>query len=88
MDLDPTEWFQNQLRRGNEIEPQTLDAYRAILEPGYVYIDVGAHIGYQTLVARKSVGPSGMVIAIEPQPYSCARIVKNWSLNQFGNVIV
>jgi FkbM family methyltransferase len=88
MDLDPSEWMQNQLRHGNTHEPLTTHLFSKLLERGDTYLDVGAHVGYFTLVARQAIGDRGLVIAIEPQPYNCTKVLRNWSLNSFDNVVV
>ena len=43
-------------------------AYEAILRPGDVAIDVGAHVGDHTLPMARRVMPSGIVYAFEPLP--------------------
>lgn len=43
-------------------------ALRHLLNPGDVFIDVGANIGYLTAVGCDRVGPSGCVVAFEPVP--------------------
>lgn len=88
MELDPWEWTQNQIRREGTIEPLTTDVYRRLLTTGDVYVDVGAHVGFHTLIARHCVGPDGFVIAVEPQPYNCAKVLTNWRINNFSNLIV
>jgi FkbM family methyltransferase len=88
MDLDPWEWIQNELRRRGQIEPETVRLYGHILRSGDVYVDIGAHVGFQTLVARHHIGTSGKVIAVEPQPYNCAKVLTNWRINGFDNVTV
>src|SRR5262249_37644456 len=45
------------------------------LSPGMVAVDVGANLGYYTIVMGKSVGPTGRVIACEPNK-SLVEIVK------------
>jgi FkbM family methyltransferase len=88
MDLDPWEWSQNQIRRNRVAEPLTTNLYERLLVEGDTYVDVGAHVGFSTLVARSLIGEKGKVIAIEPQPYNCAKILRNWGLNDFTNCIV
>ena len=39
------------------------------------------------LVARRLIGPEGRVVAIDPQPYNCARILANCRLNDFANIL-
>lgn len=43
----------------------TLAMMRA-LRPGMVAVDVGANLGYYTIVMGRSIGPTGRVIACEP----------------------
>lgn len=86
MELDPAEWMQMQLLKGNWMEPLTLELYAKLLQPGDVFVDVGAHVGFHSLVARKLVGPDGLVVAIEPQPYNAERILANWRANNFTNL--
>jgi FkbM family methyltransferase len=88
MDLDPWEWAQNQIRIHNIPEPLTIALIERLLTSGDTYIDVGAHIGFHTLIARSIVGGRGKVLAIEPQPYNCAKILRNWHLNSFADCTV
>src|SRR5437660_8903455 len=86
MELDPAEWTQMQLLKRNWLEPRTLALYQKLLRPGDIFVDVGAHVGFHSLVARHLVGPSGLVIAIEPQPYNAQKILANWRANDFANL--
>ncbi len=86
MELDPAEWTQMQLLKRNWLEPRTLELYAKLLQPGDVFVDVGAHIGFHSLVARQLVGPTGLVVAIEPQPYNAQKILANWRANNFTNL--
>lgn len=88
MDLSVDEYVENLLRRGDQFEPLTTRLFGDLLRSGDAYMDVGAHVGYHTLIARKCVGPSGTIIAIDPQPHNCAKILRNWQLNNFGNLVV
>jgi len=56
------------------------------LKPGDVYVDVGANIGYYTLVAAQRVGPQGKVIAYEPDPHNFALLKANVELNKLTHV--
>src|ERR1700693_4603799 len=59
MELDPWEWYQNQIRSNRSIEPLTIALFKRLLAPGDIYVDVGAHVGYHTLIARTLIGDSG-----------------------------
>ena len=58
------------------------------LKPGDVFVDVGAHVGYYTLLAAKLVGESGKVIAVEPNPPTIVRLERDIALNPFRNIVV
>jgi FkbM family methyltransferase len=47
-------------------DPLTTRAVRRLLRPGMVAVDVGAHVGYYTLLLASCVGAAGRVIAVEP----------------------
>jgi len=56
------------------------------LKPGDVYVDVGANIGYYTLVAARRVGATGKVFAYEPDADNYALLQTNVVLNQLPQV--
>jgi FkbM family methyltransferase len=88
MQLDPIEWPQAEILARGCLEPLTTALFSKLLRPGDVYLDVGAHVGFHTLVARHYVGQSGRVIAVEPQPHNCSKLLANWQANQFANVFL
>lgn len=67
-------------------EPYVTAVLQEQIKPGMVVIDVGANIGYYTLLAARLVGPTGMVVAFEPGPANTELIHRNLVLNQFTNV--
>ena len=58
------------------------------VKPGWSVADVGAHIGYFTLLLAKLVGPSGRVFAFEPVPINFEVLSKNVALNGYHWVIL
>jgi FkbM family methyltransferase len=56
----------DELCRRGFIEPDLTQMLLGTLRPGMVFVDVGAHYGYHSLVASRAVGPSGRVFALEP----------------------
>jgi FkbM family methyltransferase len=56
------------------------------LGPSDVFIDVGAHIGFYSLIAAKAVGREGTVVAIEPEALSFERLVWNIEANNLVGV--
>jgi FkbM family methyltransferase len=53
---------------------------------GDVFVDVGANIGYYSLLAARLVGHAGSAIAIEASPSTFALLSRNIELNQARNV--
>jgi FkbM family methyltransferase len=51
------------------------------LRPGDCFLDAGANIGYYTVIAAERVGPSGRVLAFEPEPQNFSLLQKNLRLN-------
>jgi len=56
------------------------------LKRGDVVVDVGAHIGCFTVKASRTVGASGLVVSVEPEPENYRMLLTNISLNSLGNV--
>jgi FkbM family methyltransferase len=56
------------------------------LKPGDTFVDVGANIGYYSLLASKIVGPTGSVVAIEASPMIFGRLRRNLEINDSSNV--
>jgi FkbM family methyltransferase len=69
-------------------EPDVNLALGALLGPGLTFYDIGANVGYYTLIGARLVGPAGRVIAFEPAPQNLARLRHNVALNHLGNVAV
>jgi FkbM family methyltransferase len=61
---------------------------RALLSPGDLFVDGGAHIGLITLVGAAKVGRTGKVIAFEPASLTRQALLKNLELSGFGWVEV
>ena len=59
---------------------------RALLPNGGTFLDVGAHIGYFTLLASAIVGSAGKVIAVEPNPAAYASLTDHLTRNRTRNV--
>jgi FkbM family methyltransferase len=57
------------------------EALRRTLGPGDVVWDVGANIGAISLAAARVVGPSGRVIAVEPETGCAAAVRRNAQIN-------
>ncbi len=70
------------------VEDDTKRVMESCIRPGMVVIDVGANIGYLSLLAAKFVGPEGKVYALEPGRKNLESLRKNIENNGFGNIEV
>jgi FkbM family methyltransferase len=53
---------------------------------GMTVVDVGANLGYYSLLASRLVGPSGRVVALEPNSENCRLLLSSLRLNDITNV--
>ncbi len=58
------------------------------IERGSVVYDIGANVGFYTLLASELVGNKGMVYAFEPIPHNILFLRKHINLNRCSNVTV
>jgi FkbM family methyltransferase len=71
----------------NRIHEETTTAlFRKFIKPGDTVVDMGANIGYFTMLAARAVGPTGRVISFEPEPTNFRFLSRNIELNGFKNV--
>jgi len=69
-------------------EPELRKIFRAVLPVGGVAIDIGANVGWHTLLMARLVGNGGTVLAVEPNPSVRRDLETNLKLNRFGHVAV
>lgn len=67
-------------------EPHVLSAMRSTLKSGMTALDIGAHIGFDTMLMARLLGPAGKVIAFEPDPGNFQWLTRNCQLNALANV--
>ncbi len=68
-------------------EKSTTELFKKVVKEENIVVDLGANIGYFTLLAAKIVGPKGKVFAFEPEPKNYSYLVKNIELNNYNNVM-
>lgn len=66
-------------------EPELQAVVADLLQPGIVAYDVGANIGYITLLLARTVGENGQVYAFEALPANLERLQTNLELSGFGS---
>jgi len=69
--------------RWEETETQL---FCSLVRPGMTVVDIGANVGYYTLLAAKLTGPSGHVYAFEPSPENFRLLQRNVEANGYQNV--
>jgi FkbM family methyltransferase len=68
-------------------EPYTTRLVQNMLKPGMVAVDVGANIGYYTIIFARQVGSQGKVYAFEPQMTNCEVLSKSINANGFDSTV-
>ncbi len=69
-------------------EPEKTEVIRSIVQPGQTFVDVGANKGDFTLLAARRVGPTGRVLAFEPEPSNVRWLRRSIERNGYTNVEV
>lgn len=69
-------------------EPFITQQIKSLVKEGDIVLDIGAHIGYYTLILAKLVGEKGKVYAFEPDPTNFVLLRKNVEINGYKNVIL
>lgn len=68
-------------------EPETTRLFKRLAKADDVIVDIGANIGYYTLLSSKIVGSNGKVYAFEPDPLNYKVLTENIKLNELTNVV-
>jgi FkbM family methyltransferase len=84
--LDPNDALHLSINGTWEITETRL--IKNLVKKGDVALDIGAHIGYYTLLLAKLVGKSGEVIGFEPDPDNFQLLKKNVMVNGYANTIL
>ena len=74
--------------RSGEYEPHLTAVFERYCRPGMTVVDVGANLGYYSLLAARLVGPSGRVVALEPNSENCRLLLSSLRRSGLGNVQV
>ena len=78
--LEYAQWL-HPFEKPKTITQHDVDGWRAFLRDGDVAIDVGAHTGDTTVPMAFACGPSGLVVAVEPNPHVFRVLEVNARLN-------
>jgi FkbM family methyltransferase len=87
MFVRPNDFFVGAVIANDKVyEAYVTDEIGRLLQTGMVFVDIGANIGYFTLLAAVLVGPEGRVIAFEPNPDNCDLLQQSIAANGFDNI--
>src|SRR4029079_13353817 len=81
-------WVVRYIDARGRYEENTVALMTRLLKPGDCFVDVGANIGYLTLVGARLVGPTGTVIAFEPLSKARRWLERNVALNNGSQIAV
>lgn len=84
--VDPASNFGKRILREGNYEADLTTAFVELLQSRQTFVDVGANEGWFSMLAAKLVGPSGRVLACEPQERLWPVIIKNIFINDYANV--
>lgn len=86
MHLDPSEYVQKFIAFFGIWEPNISGLLVRLCRPGCIAVDIGAHVGYDTLLMASRVGTSGHIYAFEANPITFQKLKRNLALNGLSNV--
>ncbi len=72
--------------RSGDYEPHLTAVFKRFCKAGMTVVDVGANIGYYSMLASDLVGPAGKVIAIEPNSENCRLLLSTMRLQNRANI--
>jgi FkbM family methyltransferase len=87
VDVDTASWVEWRTFFFGGYEPGVTAVLREQLRNGNIAIDVGANIGLHSLTMAGLVGPTGQVIACEPNPSVGVRLRRNLMLNPERRIV-
>jgi FkbM family methyltransferase len=90
---DPDDYMEKravygQFEQEGLFEREEVEQFLSLAKPGMTFFDVGANIGWYSLLAANRVGPNGRVHAFEPTPKLVCKLKTQLELNAFRNVTV
>lgn len=75
-----------ELQQTSAYEPGTQFFFMRVLKKGDTFVDVGAHVGYFTMISAAVVGDEGKVIAVEPIEENFQFLERNIANNDLSYV--
>jgi FkbM family methyltransferase len=86
MCCSPRDLIQRQIIDFGFWEPNQTVWIAETLGEGDVFVDIGANVGYYSLLAARAVGETGAVVAVEASRSTFETMERNIALNSFKNI--
>ena len=67
--------------------PDEYEAFRSVIRPGMIALDIGANVGSYAILLGQWAGAAGKVFAFEPAPAVHAGLVEHIALNQLKDIV-
>ncbi len=88
MIVNPYEFVGRHIFIEGVYEQDCTNLFSSLIHPGDCVLDIGANIGYFTLLASELVGIGGKVFAFEASPQIMQLLETNVRLNSAGNIVL
>jgi FkbM family methyltransferase len=88
VECDRRDFIQARIAHFGVWEPDISAVFEELVRPGDIVLDVGANIGYFSLLASQLTGPSGLVVAVEAWPATVKLLEENIRTNGCDNIRV
>ncbi|MCK4665630.1 FkbM family methyltransferase [Candidatus Dependentiae bacterium] len=69
-------------------EKEIQDIFKSILKKGDIFFDIGAHVGFFSVLASRIIGNDGKVFAFEPYPRNICYLKEHININHLKNIQV
>jgi FkbM family methyltransferase len=79
-------YISSSIRKWKVWEPFETDVLRTLLQGAHSFVDLGANIGWYTVIAGLQLGEQGRVFSFEPDPENFSLLSLNASLNSLTNI--
>jgi FkbM family methyltransferase len=76
----------HQISQDHCYEPHLSPVFEYYCRPGMTVLDIGANIGYYSLLASRLAGPAGRVLAFEPNSENCRLLLLSAAMNGADNL--
>jgi FkbM family methyltransferase len=74
--------------RGGAYEPEIGAVFDRYVKSGMAVLDIGANIGWFTMLLASLVAPSGLVVAVEPNPENIKLLEASRRVNGFNQILI